>query len=84
MGMDETRCSFCNKPATALIKAPNAAAPNAAAPNAAAPNATAPNAVPPKGHGEVYICTECVRACAAILDSDDDASLRAIRKEKVQ
>jgi ClpX C4-type zinc finger len=67
--MDETRCSFCNKPATALIKAPNAAA---------------PNAVPPKGRGEVYICTECVRACAAILNSDDDASLRAIRKETVQ
>jgi hypothetical protein len=67
--MDETRCSFCNKPATALIKAPNAAA---------------PNAVPPKGHGGVYICTECVRACAAILDSDDDASLLAIRKETVQ
>jgi hypothetical protein len=64
MGMDETRCSFCNKPATALIKAPNA--------------------VPAKGHGGVYICTECVRACAAILDSDDDASLLAIRKETVQ
>jgi ClpX C4-type zinc finger len=79
MGMDETRCSFCNKPATALIKAPNAAAPNATA-----SNATAPNAVPPKGHGGVYICTECVRACAAILDSDDDASLLAIRKETVQ
>ena len=62
--MDETRCSFCNKPATALIKAPNASA--------------------PKGHGGVYICTECVRACAAILDSDDDASLLAIRKETVQ
>jgi ClpX C4-type zinc finger len=62
--MDETRCSFCNKPATALIKAPNATAPN--------------------GHGEVYICTECVRACAAILDSDDDVSLLAIRKETVQ
>jgi ClpX C4-type zinc finger len=69
MGMDETRCSFCNKPATALIKAPNA---------------TVPNATAPKGHGEVYICTECVRACAAILDSDDDASLLAIRKETVQ
>jgi hypothetical protein len=64
MGMDETRCSFCNKPATALIKAPNAAA--------------------PKEHGGVYICTECVRACAAILDSDDGASLLAIRKETVQ
>jgi ClpX C4-type zinc finger len=69
MGMDETRCSFCNKPATALIKAPNA---------------TAPNATAPKGHGEVYICTECVRACATILDSDDGAALLAIRKETVQ
>lgn len=72
--MDERRCSFCNKPATALIKAPNATAPNAAAPNATAP----------KGHGEVYICTECVRACAAILDSDDGAALLAITKETVQ
>jgi hypothetical protein len=56
MGMDEARCSFCNKPASAagaLIKAPKAA------PKAA-----------PKGHSEVYICTECIRACAAILDGD--------------
>jgi ClpX C4-type zinc finger len=64
MGMDETRCSFCNKPAAALIKAPNAAATRA--------------------HGEVYICTECVRACAAILDSNGGEILLRITKETVQ
>jgi len=69
MDMDERLCSFCNKPAAALIKAPNAAAPNPAA---------------AKGRGEVYICTECVRACAAILDSDDGDALLAIGKETVQ
>jgi hypothetical protein len=66
MGMDDARCSFCNKPAStagALIKAPKAA---------------------PKGRSEVYICTECIRACAAILDSDDGAALPAIGKETVQ
>ena len=62
--MDERLCSFCNKPAAALIKAPNAAA--------------------AKERGEVYICTECVRACAAILDSDDGDALLAIGKETVQ
>lgn len=74
MDMDERLCSFCNKPAAALIKAPNATAPKTTAPNAAAA----------KGRGEVYICTECVRACAAILDSDDGDALLAIGKETVQ
>jgi hypothetical protein len=66
MGMDEARCSFCNKPASvagALIKAPKAA---------------------PKGRSEVYICTECIRACADILDSDDGQMLLRISKETVQ
>lgn len=69
MDMDERLCSFCNKPAAALIKAPNA---------------TAPDTTALKGRGEVYICTECVRACAAILDSDDGDALLAIGKETVQ
>ena len=63
--MDEARCSFCNKPASAagaLIKAPSAA---------------------PKGRSEVYICTECIRACAAILDGDGVKVLRST-KETVQ
>jgi hypothetical protein len=66
MGMDEARCSFCGKPASAtgaLIK-------------------------PPKGvpgeNDEVYICTECVRACAAILDSDGGEMLLRMSKETVQ
>ena len=65
MGMDEARCSFCDKPAStvrAMIKAPKAA---------------------PTGHGEVYICTECVRACAAIVDGDG-VEVLGIGKETVQ
>ena len=53
MDMDEARCSFCGKPASAvqtLIQAP-------------------------KEHGEVYICAECVRFSAAILDGADGATL---------
>lgn len=72
--MHEARCSFCDKPASAvkaLIKAPKAA-PNAA-PKAAR-----------KGQGEVYICTECVRASAAILDRDDGVKLLGITKEPLQ
>jgi ClpX C4-type zinc finger len=64
--MNEARCSFCDKPASAmhaLIKAPKAA---------------------PTGDGEVYICTECVRACAAILDGDGGEMLLRITKETVQ
>ncbi|MGB9418765.1 MAG: hypothetical protein WCB58_20805 [Acidobacteriaceae bacterium] len=72
--MHEARCSFCDKPASAvkaLIKAPKAA-PNAA-PKAAR-----------KGQGEVYICIECVRASAAILDRDDGVKLLGITKEPLQ
>jgi hypothetical protein len=68
--MHEARCSFCDKPASAvqaLIKAPKAA------PKAAR-----------KGQGEVYICTECVRASAAILNSDDGEKLLGIAKETLQ
>jgi hypothetical protein len=70
MGMDEARCSFCNKPASAagaLIRSPKPA-----------PAAT------PEGRSEVYICTECIRACADILDSDDGQMLLRISKETVQ
>jgi hypothetical protein len=69
--MHEARCSFCDKPASAvqaLIKAPKAA----------------PKAAADKGQGEVYICTECVRASAAILDSDDGEKLLGITKERLQ
>jgi hypothetical protein len=52
----------------ALIKAPKAA----------------PKAAADKGQGEVYICTECVRASAAILDSDDGEKLLGITKERLQ
>jgi ATP-dependent protease Clp ATPase subunit len=65
MGMDEARCSFCNKPADAveaLIQPPPSL----------------------KGRGEVYICTECIRACAAILDSDSGEMLLRMSKETVQ
>lgn len=64
--MHEARCSFCDKPASAvqaLIKAPESAR---------------------KGQGEVYICTECVRASAAILGSDDGEKLLGITKEPLQ
>ena len=64
--MHEARCSFCDKPASAvkaLIKAPKADR---------------------KGQGEVYICTECVRASAAILDSGDGEKLSGITKEPLQ
>jgi hypothetical protein len=66
MSMDEARCSFCGKSASAvqaLIKAPKAAR---------------------KGQGDVYICTECVRASAAILDSGDGEKLSGITKEPLQ
>jgi hypothetical protein len=43
----------------------------------------APKAAP-TGDGEVYICTECVRACAAILDGDGGEMLLRITKETVQ
>lgn len=43
----------------------------------------APKAAP-TGHGEVYICTECIRACAAILDSDGGEMLLRISKDTVQ
>lgn len=43
----------------------------------------APKAVR-KGQGEVYICTECIRASAAILDSDDGEKLLGITKEPLQ
>jgi hypothetical protein len=68
--MHEARCSFCDKPASAvkaLIKAPKAAP-----------------KVARKGQGEVYICTECVRASAAILDRDDGVKLLGITKEPLQ
>jgi|HubBroStandDraft_5_1064220.scaffolds.fasta_scaffold173788_2 hypothetical protein len=64
--MHEARCSFCDKPASAvkaLIKAPKAAR---------------------KGQGEVYICTECVRASAAILNNDDGVKVLGITKEPLQ
>jgi ClpX C4-type zinc finger len=64
--MHEARCSFCDKPASAvkaLIKAPKTAR---------------------KGQGEIYICTECVRASAAIFDSDDGEKLLGITKEPLQ
>jgi hypothetical protein len=76
--MHEARCSFCDKPASAvkaLIKAPKAAP-------KAAPK-VAPKAAR-KGQGEVYICTECVRASAAILDRDDGVKLLGITKEPLQ
>ena len=38
----------------------------------------------PGGQGEVYICTECIRASAAILDSDDGETLLGITKEPLQ
>jgi ATP-dependent protease Clp ATPase subunit len=38
----------------------------------------------PKKYGEVYICTECVRASAAILDSAGGEMLLKITKETVQ
>lgn len=62
--MDEARCSFCNKPASAveaLIQPPSSL----------------------QGSGEVYICTECIRACAAILDGDGVKTL-GITKGTVQ
>ena len=64
--MHEARCSFCDKPASAvkaLIKAPKGV---------------------PGGRDEVYICTECVRASAAILDSGDGEKLSGITKEPLQ
>ena len=61
MDVNEARCSFCHKTASAvsaLIQAP-------------------------KGHGKVYICTECVRACAAIVDGEG-AELPGIPKDTLQ
>lgn len=43
----------------------------------------APKGVP-GGRDEVYICTECVRASADILDSDDGGKLLGITKEPLQ
>jgi hypothetical protein len=43
----------------------------------------APKAVG-KGQGEVYICTDCVRASAAILDNGDGEKLSGITKEPLQ
>ena len=61
MDLNDARCSFCHKPASAvnsLIKSP-------------------------KGYDEVYICTECVRACAAILEGED-AVVLGIPNDTVQ
>jgi hypothetical protein len=61
MDLNEARCSFCHKSASAvnaLIKSP-------------------------KGYDEVYICTECIRACASILDGEGAVAL-GIPKDTIQ